>query len=248
MSRMGIFTALNGAGFGGFLGLGLTPAEQYAATCKQNCENIPGTQTVAECQADCDKFTAAAVTCAPACAQFRQDSNEWVYCIQKCHGLTPSQAYDEAQKSLCSKQGMTYSWLENKCVDTNAYKSCPAGTVYAIYPDGNRCIGINTDLTKTTCPAGTSLKIVPSTTGGPSGQACVSPVTPTPAKKTPVPVKPNPVIVGDGGGGGGTLLAGMGTGWMLVGVGALALIGIVVLAKKKKKPLGAAPNRRRRRR
>ena len=247
MSRMGIFTTLQS--MGSIVGLG-DPASDFAASCKSNCASMSaddlsaaGYSDVSQCNAYCDSFTTACVTCAPQCAQYRQDSNDWLYCIQGCHGLPSSKSYDDAQKSQCASQGKTYSWIEG-CVDTAAYNSCPKGTIYASYPDGKRCIGINTDLTKTDCPAGTALKSVPSATGVP-GVACVSPVKPTTGGGTTTPKKTIASIFGGGGGGTGVSTAGMSTGVLLMGLGAVAIIGIILL--KKKRP-AAVPNRRRRHR
>ena len=135
-------------------------------------------------KSECAKFFNTAVDCAPKCGAYRQDSPEWAACIQKCHGV-PVVDYSK-EKAACAAKGQIYSWLEGGCVSKEKYASCPTGTVYATYPDGSeKCIGIPTDLTKTTCPAGTKLQKVP------EGEACVSPVVPTETKKT-TPVKPKP--------------------------------------------------------
>jgi hypothetical protein len=63
--------------------------------------------------------------------------------------------------------------------------------MYAKYSDGSeKCIGYSTDLTKTSCPAGTTLKTVP------GGQTCVSPVVPgyAPPAKTPPSVVTPPAV------------------------------------------------------
>lgn len=222
---------------------GLGDVQQDMITfCKNNCAvNFPE-KTAAQCASECtaawpqskiDTYT----KCATTCKSYRPDTPEWAQCIQKCQGYPPVN-YD-AEKAKCKSVGKEYSWLEGGCVDPAKFNGCPAGTMYASYPDGSeKCIGYSSDLTSTKCPPGTSLKTVP------GGSTCVSPVPPGGKVSTPKPPAPRPTVTttpptepAKAG------FVGIPTiGWL--GLAAVAgIIGIAVMAKKKKQEGPSIPAR-----
>ena len=187
----------------GCAGLGLvdfqgnTVPASVVTACATACKDV-GSQggNPEACAAACVLVggPAKAAGCQTKCKQYNQDTPEWANCIQKCQGFNPVDYGTE--KSACEKQGKVYSWLENGCVAKDVLDSCPAGTMYATYPDGSKKCIAQTDVTTTKCPAGTSLQTV---AGG--GKTCVSPVKPkdsntktpvAPVKTTPTPVKTTP--------------------------------------------------------
>lgn len=204
-------------------------ADLIAETGQDPCPKM----SEAQIRADCTKFANTAVECAKKCDVNRPDTPEWAQCVQKCHGYSPVDY--TAQKLGCEAAGKVYSWLEGGCVSKAKFNGCPAGTMYASYPDGSeKCIGYVTDLTKSTCPAGTKLQTVPKAGGG-SGQACVSPVVPgvAPVRPGPAPA-PGPVTVP---GVVPTSQAGFSTTGVLLFAGGAAVLALYLYKKdKKKKP------------
>jgi hypothetical protein len=188
----GVFGQRAVSGLGYLTFTGQECAASVVSACKTSCANV-GSQggNVEQCVAACCLVggPAKAATCQTNCKAYRQDTPEWAQCIQKCQGYAPVDYSSE--KSNCEKLGKVFSWLEGGCVNKAEFESCPAGTMYATYPDGSKKCIAEGDVTATKCPAGTTLQTVP---GG--GSTCVSPVKPTATKTTPKPAPaPAPATV-----------------------------------------------------
>jgi hypothetical protein len=184
----GVFGQKSASGLGYTTFTGEECSATIVSACKTSCANV-GSQggNVDQCVAACCLVggPAKAATCQTNCKSYRQDTPEWAQCIQKCQGYQPVDYSSE--KSACEKQGKVFSWLEGGCVNKAEFESCPAGTIYATYPDGSKKCIAQGDVTATKCPSGTTLQSVP------GGKTCVSPVKPT-ATKPPVKTSITPAV------------------------------------------------------